>query len=121
MIEQESFRYSLSYKNKMLVVSLNGEITNEVLPALEACRSEIQALEEVEGVVLYFCDVPAISDGGVQLLAQIQREIRARPADLRLVSLRESLRTKFERMGLIRALELVEDLKTALLSFRKVA
>ena len=105
----------------MLVVSLIGEINSHVLPALEACRQEILSKEDVRCVVLYFQDVDSLSPDAISLLAQMQREIRSKPADLRLCSLKQSLREKLVRMGVIRGLEISEDLKAALTSFGKVA
>ena len=105
----------------MLVVSLAGEISNHVVPALEACRQEILAKEDVNCVVLYFQNVGQISPDGISMLAQIQREIRAKPANLRLCALNENLRTKLLKMGVVRGVEFTDDLKEALLSFGRAA
>ncbi|MBO9665455.1 MAG: STAS domain-containing protein [Bdellovibrio sp.] len=105
----------------MLVVSLTGEISSYVVPALEACRQEILAKEEVRCVVFYFQNVDQISAEAIAWLAQVQREIRAREADLRLCSLKDTLREKLVRMGVVRSLEVTDDLKTALLSFGRAA
>ncbi|WII71510.1 STAS domain-containing protein [Bdellovibrio sp. 22V] len=121
MEEQKSFHYNFNQKNNMLVISLIGEITPQVIPSLEACRQELLAKSEVSRVVLYFQDVETISMDAIPILAQIQREIRSKPADLRLCSLKESLREKLVRMGVVRGLEVADDLKTALLSFGRAA
>lgn len=121
MEDQKSFNYVLSHKNNMLVVTMQGELNSFVLPALEACRQEILSKKEVRCVVLYFQEVDAIASDAIPLLAQMQREIRAKPADLRLASLSETLRERLVRMGVIRGLEVAEDLKTALLSFGRAA
>ncbi|GEM_PF-1554509 len=121
MEDQKSFHYTFSQKNTMLVVSLCGEITSHVLPALEACRQELSSKQEVSHVVIHFQDVASISLDAIPLLAQIQREIRAKPANLRLCSLPENLRQKLVRMGVVRGLEVADDLKTALLSFTRAA
>ncbi|WP_253696954.1 STAS domain-containing protein [Bdellovibrio bacteriovorus] len=117
MEDQKSFQYAFNQRNNMLVVSLTGEITSQVVPALEACRQELLGKKDFSRVVIYFQDVDAISLDAVPVLAQMQREIRAKPADLRLASLRESLKEKLIRMGVVRGLEVADDLKTALLSF----
>ncbi|MGE5086099.1 MAG: STAS domain-containing protein [Bacillota bacterium] len=121
MNEQTSFNYKINQKNHMLVVSLTGEISNHVVPALEACRQEILAKEDVNCVVLYFQNVGQISPDGISMLAQIQREIRSKPAHLRLCSLNEALRTKLMKMGVVRGMECADDLKEALLSFGRIA
>lgn len=121
MEEQKSFQYSFNQKNGMLVVSFSGEINTPVLPALEACRQELLAKTEVSCVVLYFQDVEAISSDAIPWLAQVQREIRLKPAEVRLCSLRENMRERLVRMGVVRGLEIAEDLRTALLSFRRAS
>ncbi|WP_415062137.1 STAS domain-containing protein [Bdellovibrio sp.] len=121
MEDQKSFQYSFNQKNNMLVVSLVGQITAQVLPALEACRQELLSKREVRCVVLYFQDVESISMDAIPLIAQMQREIRLKPADLRLCALPLGLREKLVRMGVVRGLEVAEDLKSALLSFNRAA
>ncbi len=117
MIEEKSFQYVLNIKNKMLVVSLQGDMTSYILPALEALRQEILSKKEVQCVVLYFEQVDAISSDAVPLLAQMQREIRIKPAELRLCALKVPLRERLIRMGVVRGLEVTEDLRSALNSF----
>lgn len=119
--DQKSFQYSFNQKNNMLVVSLAGQITAQVLPALEACRQELLSKQEVSCVVLYFQDVDSISMDAIPLIAQMQREIRLKPASLRLCALPVGLREKLVRMGVVRGLEVAEDLKSALLSFSRDA
>ena len=121
MIDQKSFNYTLSHKNRMLVVSFCGEMSSVVGPGLDACRIEILSKENLKCVVLYFQDVPGVSPEAIAVLAQMQREIRSRGLELRLCSLKENLREKLVRMGVIRSLEVAEDLRAALLSFGKVA
>ncbi len=58
-----------------------------------------------------------MSAEAISVLAQMQRDIRSKPAELRLCALRENIRTKLIRMGVVRGLEVVDDLKTALMSF----
>lgn len=120
MEDQKSFEYSFTQKNKMLVVSLSGEISSPALAALEACRQEIIGKTDVASVVLFFQDVEAISMDAIPLIAQIQRDIRLKPAELRLC-IRENLREKLVRMGVVRGLEVADDLRTALLSFSSSA
>ena len=120
-MEQKSFNYVISHKNDMLVVNFQGDMTSVVLPGLEACRSEILSKKEIRCVVLYFGEVGQISSDAIPLVAQIQREIRAKPADLRLVGLKENIRDRLVKMGVIRGMEISEDLRTALMSFARAA
>jgi anti-anti-sigma regulatory factor len=120
--DQKSFNYSISHKNKMLVVSFTGEeMSPVVVPALEACREEILSKGEVSQVVFYFQNVDRISNEALASFAQLQRDVRAKPADLRLCSMKVPLREKLVRMGVVRGLEVAEDLKSALLSFPRTA
>ncbi len=121
MEEQKSFQYCFNQKNRMLVITLSGEMNTSVLPALEACRQELLANREVNCVVLYFQDVRSIGVDAISWLAQVQRDIRLKPAEIRLCALEDGLRERLIRMGVIRGLEVSEDLKSALLSFSRAA
>ncbi|UOF02499.1 STAS domain-containing protein [Bdellovibrio reynosensis] len=120
-MEQKSFQYSFAQKNGMIVVSLSGEMNGFVLPALEACRHELFSKEDVRQVILFFQGVPEISSDAVPWIAQIQRDIRLRKAEVRLVALNSSCKERFIKMGVVRGTEVTEDLKSALMSFVKVA
>ncbi|QDK39681.1 hypothetical protein DOE51_06570 [Bdellovibrio sp. NC01] len=105
----------------MLVVSFTGELTPVVAPGLEACRQEILAKPEVKCVVFYFQDVGSVHPDAIPVLAQMQRDIRSRGLELRLCSLKQPLREKLVRMGVVRGMEVTDDLRSALISFGKVA
>lgn len=119
--DQKSFQYSFNQCNNMLVVSFSGEISTPVLAALEACRQELLSKSEVRCVVLYFQDVGSISTDAIPWLAQVQRDIRLKPAEVRLCALPGALRERLVRMGVVRGLEVADDLKSALLSFSRAA
>lgn len=119
--DQKSFQYSFNQCNNMLVVSFSGEISTPVLAALEACRQELLSKSEVRCVVLYFQDVGSISTDAIPWLAQVQRDIRLKPAEVRLCALPGTLRERLVRMGVVRGLEVADDLKSALLSFSRAA
>lgn len=119
--DQKSFQYSFNQRNNMLVVSFSGEISTPVLAALEACRQELLSKSEVRCVVLYFQDVGSISTDAIPWLAQVQRDIRLKPAEVRLCALPGTLRERLVRMGVVRGLEVADDLKSALLSFSRAA
>ena len=121
MDEQKSFNYVISHKNDMLVVTFQGDMTSSILPGLEACRSEILSKKEIRCVVLYFGDVGLISSDAIPLVAQIQREVRAKPAELRLVGLKENIRERLVKMGVVRGMEIADDLRAALTSFPRAA
>lgn len=121
MEEQKSFQYSFNQRNNMLVVSFSGEINTPVLSALEACRQELLAKSEVRCVVLYFQDVRSISTDAIPWLAQVQRDIRLKQAEVRLCALPGTLRERLVRMGVVRGVEVADDLKSALLSFSRAA
>ena len=122
MDAQKSFNYTLSHKNKMLVVSFTGELSPGVVPGLEACRLEVLAKkDDVKCIVLYFQGVSSVSPDAITVLAQMQREFRSSGMDLRLCALKEALRDKLIRMGIVRGMECTEDLKTALLSVGRQA
>lgn len=122
MEDQKSlFQYSFVQKNGTLVVSLSGEMSPFILPSLEACRQEMLLKDDFRQVVFLFQGVPEISSAAIPWIAQIQREVRLRKAELRLVNLQGGIRDRLIKMGVVRGMEVSEDLKSALLSFARAA
>ncbi len=113
---QKSFTYSFNQQKHTLVVTLDGDLHSDVMPALEALKVEILGKKEIRQVVLYFKEVTIISTDAISILALMQREIRAMPAELRLCSLEDKIKERLVRMGVVRGLELTDDLRSALLS-----
>ena len=104
----------------MLVVSFTGDLNSQVLASLEVCREEVMRKSKATNVVLFFQQVESMSTEVVSWLAQMQREIRMKPAELRICGLRTNMKERLVKMGIIRGMELADDLKTALLSFERL-
>lgn len=103
----------------MLVVSFTGDLTSQVLPSLEACRDDVRKSKATQ-IVLFFQQVESLSSEAISFFTQLQRDIRMKPAELRVCGLRPNIRERLVKMGIIRGLELAEDLKSALLSFDRL-
>jgi len=116
-----NLQYSINEKNHMLVVTFTGELSSSCLDQLESCRKEILSKKGIKNVVLYFQQVPTVSTDVIPFLTLLQRNIRAKPSEIRLCGLKPVIREKLLKTGVIRGLEIAEDLKSALMSFPKAA
>ncbi len=121
MDDPKSICYTLTEKSNMLVVSFNSDLNSELAASLDVCREEILKKAHIQNVVLFFQSVDSMSSDVISLLTQMQREIRSKPAELRVCALRPNLKEKLIKMGIVRGLELSDDLKTALLSFQRAS
>jgi anti-anti-sigma factor len=120
--DQKSLKYFFNERSQLLVVTLQGELSGRSAEILESCRKEIlERKEAINRVVLSFQEVEHISLDVIPVFAQLQREIRSMPADLRLCALKSGVREKLIRMGVVRGREVADDLKAALLSLPKAA
>jgi len=113
--------YSINERNHMMVVTFSGDLTSASLDDLESCRKEILGKKEIKNVVLYFQDVAQLSTDVIPYLTLLQRNIRSMPSEIRLCGLKPGIREKLLKTGVIRGLEVSDDLRTALLSFPKAA
>lgn len=111
--------YTLSEKNEMLVVIFTGNLGSDSMPSLDVLRAEILRKEQVTQVVLFFQRVEIMSADVISSLTQLQRDIRQKPSELRICALSPSLKERLLKMGIVRGLELQDDLRTALLSFAR--
>jgi anti-anti-sigma regulatory factor len=117
VLTDTDLQYSISEKNHMLVVTLTGDLSTASLAQLDSCRKEILGKKEVRCVVLYFQKVEQVTTDVIPFVTQLQRDIRTKPSELRLCGLKSSIRERLLKTGVIRGLEIAEDLKSALLSF----
>jgi anti-anti-sigma regulatory factor len=109
--------YFVSEKNRFLVVSLTGWISDSSLPTLQEIENIVGA-SQASLVVLNLNGVTAISPTTIPQLATLQQRIRKRPADLRLCGVAENLRHLLNRRGIIRLNELADNLEFALQSWQ---
>lgn len=113
---QTPLTFFISEQKQILVATLVGTLERRSTPILEECAQEI-AKRDVRWVILNFRDVPKDLDLSlIPLLARIQKQIRARPAELRLAAIHPELKKILFDRGILRQEELCDNLAQALQS-----
>ncbi len=111
--QQQEFQYLVSSKGPVIVVTFVGELKSNCLGKLEACQSEVLGNESAKYFILYLRDVPNITADVNLFFTQFQKNIRSK-GSLRLCSVTPVLREKLTKLGIIRNLEVVNNLRLAL-------
>ncbi len=111
--QQQEFQYLVSSKGPVIVVTFVGELKSNCLEKLEACQSEVLNHESAKYFLLYMRDVPNITADVNIFFTQFQKNIRSK-GHLRLCSVAPVLREKLTKLGIIRNLEVVNNLQIAL-------
>lgn len=117
--DRVEFDYFISEKNEFLVVSFLGKIDNNCLDKLSNLKQEILSKEQVKFVVLNFRDSIDIVGEAIQAFTHFQKDIRAKPAELRVCGLNPNIKDKLIRLGLLRGNEIVDNLNVAIQSLAK--
>ena len=112
----EKFEYFLSEKQQFLVVSLVGTLTKATHGEIQKCEEAILA-SSAKCIVLNFHEFKGMDLTGIRPLAQLQKCIREKPAQLRLCFVNTDIYSMMDRVGAVRAQEICEDLVQALKSF----
>ena len=110
-----SLSYRISETDRILVISLVGELTRSNQLAI---RELIRKVRETsaEAVVLNLLDMRDIERCDLPDFAKLQAAVRAKQAKLRLCALKPNLEVFLSEMGLLRPEEVHRDLKAALVS-----
>lgn len=114
------FQYFVAASAPFLVVSFVGRIDKDSLEKLEKAEAEMNSQENLKYVILYFREVPNVSLEAISALTGIQRRIREK-YQLRVCSLKPDLKQRLIRMGVVRGLELTDNLQTTLLDLKRHA
>ena len=114
-----NFEYFVSAKGPFIVISLLGRMNSKAVPKLNELIAELA--QHTSGMVIVFNlrDVSEISGDSLQLFAQIQKEGRARPAELRLAGVKPELKTRLLTEGIIRTSEIYDNLQAAIMATAK--
>ena len=110
------FQYFLSNNKPVLIVTFVGDIDHSTMEIMTKCRNEVKATQGLKFVVLNFRDVDNINGDVISVITQMQLDIRSKQCDLRISSLKPNIKEKLLKMGVIRATELSNNLREALLS-----
>ena len=111
--QKQEFHYVVSAKGPVIIVTLVGELNGDCLAKLEACQSEVLSNEAAKFYILYLRDVPNIAGDAISFFTQFQKNIRSK-GQLRISSVAPVLREKLTKMGILRHLEIVDNLQLAL-------
>jgi len=114
MKDNETFSYFISAKNSTVVVSMIGPLYRSNIHLLEACLQEVLD-RKADFVILSLRDVPPNVDQAVlPTLTRMQKVLRETSKELRLASIHPELRGRLEKLGLLRAHEVMNNLAEAL-------
>jgi anti-anti-sigma regulatory factor len=111
------FQYFVAANAPFLVVSFVGRIDKDCLDKLEKAEAEMNSQENLKYIILYFREVPNVSLEAISALTGMQRRIREK-YQLRICSLRPDLKQRLIRMGVVRGLELTDNLQSTILDLK---
>ncbi len=114
-----NFEYFVSTKGPFIVVSLLGRMNSKAVPMLNELMAELGLNGTATVLVFNLRDVSEIGGDALQVFAQIQKNARARPAELRLAGVKPELKTRLLTEGIIRTSELFDNLQAAIMAQAK--
>jgi anti-anti-sigma regulatory factor len=117
MSEQDvfEFQYFISEKNGFVVASLVGLLEEAAMKRFEQLNEDIFKID-FSKLVINFRDVSGISNEIIPLFARLQKQARAKQADLRICGLKPDLKERLNRAGILRPHEQSDNLQAALQS-----
>ena len=109
-----NLQYFIAEKNAVLIVSWIGEFTHQTSSIIDKCREEI-AKSGAKWVIFNLRDLkPDMDKITVPVFARLQKNIREKPAVLRLTSLHPNLRSFLQEQGVLRPDEVANNLAEVL-------
>lgn len=118
--DSNEFQYFVAANAPFLVASFVGRIDKDSLEKIEKCEREMNSHEKIKYVILYFREVPTVNLEAIAALTSLQRRIREK-YELRICSLKPDLKEKLIKLGVVRGLELADNLQATLLELKKHA
>lgn len=117
MSQFENPIYSLSVSHFIAVINFSREITEEALDAqpLDNCKPGALKSQGVRFIVMDFSKVSNLTFGAVPAFTRFQKAVRFHGMELRLCGMRDDLKQKLIRLGVIRNSELSPSIKEALI------
>lgn len=106
----------ISEKDKYLIVSFSGTMTEDTSSKLIHCEEEVKK-RNAKCIVLNFFNIDEMTRGCMRQLAHLEKLIRDKPAKLRICFLKPDHETFLVREGIIRPNEITGNLMQALKSF----
>ena len=115
-----NFQYFIASNSPFVVMSFVGSWDKDCIEKLIACEKDLGAHKAAKFVILYFREVPHMSSEAISFLTAFQKRIRERHT-LRICSLHPDLRQKLSKMGVVRGMELTDNLQATLLELKKAS
>lgn len=116
--KKTEFQYFVAANAPFLVVSFVGPIDKHSLEKLEKCETEMNLHDNLKFIILYFRDVSNVTTEAIPALTSMQKRIREKH-QLRICSLNPDLKQKLIKLGVVRGLELTDNLQVTLLDLKK--
>jgi anti-anti-sigma regulatory factor len=116
-MSESNFEYFISQKTEIAVVTMVGSLTKANQEQIEAC---VKAVEELSCTFLIFNmrDVNEIREVFVRQFATMQMSARKR-GQMRISGLKPEQRDYLAQQGLIRQIEMSNNLNDAIIDFMK--
>jgi anti-anti-sigma regulatory factor len=117
MSSDSNFDYFISQKTEVAVVTMIGSLSKANAEQIESC---VKAIESLNSTFLIFNmrDVTEIRENFVRPFANIQMLARKR-GQMRISGLKPEHRAYLSQYGLVRQIELTNNLNDAILEFMK--
>ena len=100
-----------------MVISLVGPLDENSRPKFQNLSDEISQNYGIKFFIFNFRDVPTIAAEAISSLTQLQMKIRSQKAELRLCSIKPNLKEMLVKKGVVRGLELSDNLAQAIIAF----
>jgi anti-anti-sigma regulatory factor len=113
MSDPVEFKYFTATKGIYMVISLVGSMKGKRTDPLTELEHEIMMNSSATVFIFNFRDVEDISGEAIFFMAQVQKSIRARPAEVRLCGVKPNLKSKLLNQGLVRTSEMFDNMQTA--------
>jgi anti-anti-sigma factor len=114
--ETDKFGFYLSEKQQFLVVTFSGALIKATLPEFQKCEKQILE-SQAKYIVLNFQELQQMDLTAIRPLAQLQKQIREKPAQLKICAIQKKFCDLLTEAAAVRPQELCQDLAQALKSF----
>jgi anti-anti-sigma regulatory factor len=114
--DKNTLSYNISGNDAVLIVNLSGKLDLGCSSAFQFIQQTILEKNNLQGVILNFAHVEAVTIDAFTTLTQFQKFIRAKPSELRLCSMKIHIKEKMSRSGIVRKSEISETAKEAIYS-----
>jgi anti-anti-sigma regulatory factor len=113
---ENSFSYQICGSSAVVIVNLTGILSSESIETIQALQGTLVANTDLKSVILNFSEIHSLSQDAIPSIAQLQKAVRDRRVELRMCSMKISVKEKLGKAGILRNNEICEDSKAAIYS-----